>query len=131
MADKSSILKAFNKHFFEFFEEMSKIFPDNLEINSAITLFEITKKANPTMIIKIWNKFVEIPYGNLLNDGNIGYFINKDYTEDVKEMPNAENVIRGINVIRNPIKEMSDENKNHSLNYLQNLCKLSKAYSSL
>ena len=131
MADKSSILKAFNKHFFEFFEEMSKIFPDNLEINSAVTLFEITKKANPTMIIKIWNKFVEIPYGNLLNEGNINYFINKDYTEDVKEMPNAENVIRGINVIRNPIKEMSDENKKHSLNYLQNLCKLSKAYSSL
>ena len=131
MADKSSILKAFNKHFFEFFEEMSKIFPDNLEINSAVTLFEITKKANPTMIIKIWNKFVEIPYGNLLNEGNINYFINKDYSEDVKEMPNAENVIRGINVIRNPIKEMSDENKLHSLNYLQNLCKLSKAYSSL
>lgn len=131
MADKSSILKAFNKHFFEFFEEMSKIFPDNLEINSAVTLFEITKKANPTMIIKIWNKFVEIPYGNLLNEGNISYFINKDYSEDVKEMPNAENVIRGINVIRNPIREMSDENKNHSLNYLQNLCKLSKAYSSL
>ena len=131
MADKSSILKAFNKHFFEFFEEMSKIFPDNLEINSAVTLFEITKKANPTMIIKIWNKFVEIPYGNLLNEGNINYFINKDYSEDVKEMPNAENVIRGINVIRNPIREMSDENKVHSLNYLQNLCKLSKAYSSL
>jgi hypothetical protein len=131
MADKSSILKAFNKHFFEFFEEMSKIFPDNLEINSAVTLFEITKKANPTMIIKIWNKFVEIPYGNLLNEGNINYFINKDYSEDVKEMPNAENVIRGINAIRNPIKEMSDENKNHSLNYLQNLCKLSKVYSSL
>ena len=56
--DKSSILKTFNKHFLNF-EEMSKIFPDNLEINSAVTLFEITKKANPTMIIKIWNKFVK------------------------------------------------------------------------
>jgi hypothetical protein len=37
-------------------------------------------------------------------------------------------ILISIDKIRNPIKEMSDENKQHSLKYLKNLNKLSKMY---
>ena len=34
-------------------------------------------------------------------------------------------------MLRNPIKTTSDKNKEHSLNYIKNLCKMSVAYNNL
>ena len=63
-----------------------------------------------------------------MQQGNIEYFINKDYTEDVNLLKNSQDVLKGIDGLRNPIKNMSEDNKAHSLEYLNNLCRLSKAY---
>lgn len=128
MADKSKILTAFNNHFFEFIDDIITIFPENTHIQSSKTMFTITKKINVTLLIKIWGTFIEQPYGELLQQGNIEYFINKDYTEDVNLLKNSQDVLKGIDGLRNPIKNMSEDNKAHSLEYLNNLCRLSKAY---
>jgi len=128
MADKSKILTAFNNHFFEFIDDVISIFPENTDIQSSKTMFTLTKKLNVTLLIKIWDKFIEQPYGEILQQGNIEYFINKDYTEDVNLLKNSQDVLKGIDGLRNPIKNMSEYNKAHSLEYLNNLCRLSKAY---
>lgn len=129
MSDKSIVLKAFNNHFFDFFKEINTIFPENMDICSSIDLFNLTKKANPTVLIKIWYQFVEQPYGELIKKDDLDFFISKDYREDVAQMPYSENVLQGIDSIRNPIKEMSEHNKQQSLEYIKNLCKLSALYS--
>lgn len=129
-SDKSIVLKAFNNHFFEFFEELIKIFPENVEIKSSVDVFYLTKKANPTLLVKIWYQFVEQPYGELIQKDDLDYFINKDYKEDVAQMPYSENVLQGIDSIRKPIKDMSEHNKKQSIEYIKNLCKLSAVYSS-
>ena len=129
MSDKSIVLKAFNNHFFDFFNEIMTIFPENVDIKSSIDLFHLTKKANPTLLVKIWYQFVEQPYGELIQKDDLDYFINKDYKEDVVQMPYSENVLQGIDSIRKPIKEMSDHNKKQSVEYIKNLCKLSAAYT--
>ena len=46
MTDKSTILKLFNEHFFEFMDELVDIFPDNLDIIASINLFKLTKSEN-------------------------------------------------------------------------------------
>ena len=46
-------------------------------------------------------------------------------------LPNAANALRAIDMLRNPVKETSDTNKQHSLNYIVNLCKMSAAYNQL
>lgn len=61
--DKSSILKAFNNHLFEFVDDIITIFPENNDIKTTKTFFEMTKKGNVTLLIKIWFTFVETPYG--------------------------------------------------------------------
>lgn len=131
MTNKSTILKLFNEHFFEFMDELVDIFPDNLDIIASINLFKLTKSANITLLIKIWYTYVEVPYGEILRQNNLDYFLDKDYKDDLVNLPNAANALRGIDMLRNPIKNTSDKNKEHSLNYIKNLCKMSVAYNNL
>ena len=59
------------------------------------------------------------------------YFLDKDYKDDLVNLPNAANALRGIDMLRKPIKETSQVNKEHSLNYIKNLCKMSVVYNNL
>ena len=79
MTDKSSLLKAFNTHFFEFIESIVELFPDNEHLKHTQSQFETFKKLNPTSIIKSWKIFVCDPYKHVINNGNIEFFFEKDY----------------------------------------------------
>lgn len=128
--DKSTVLKAFNNHFFEFIDDIIGIFPENNDIKTTKTFFEMTKKGNATLLIKVWYTYVYKPYAEILDAGNLDFFINKDYSEDMSSLTNAKDILSSIDKIRNPIKEMSDANKAHSLSYLTNLNKLSNIYNT-
>jgi hypothetical protein len=128
--DKSTVLKAFNNHFFEFIDDIIGIFPENNDIKTTKTFFEMTKKGNATLLIKVWYTYVYKPYAEILDAGNLDFFINKNYSEDMSSLTNAKDILSSIDKIRNPIKEMSDANKAHSLSYLTNLNKLSNIYNT-
>lgn len=129
--DKSSLLKAFNQHFFEFLEDIIRIYPENKDITDGRTTFEFFKKANPTSIIKAWHQFVTLKYDATIENGNIDYFLEKDYKDDLNHMGNANEVMEIVDRLRVPMRSMSTESKASSLKYLQNLCKLSKMYSAM
>lgn len=131
MADKTTLLRTFNTLYFQFLEELISIFPENIDIKSSKTFFEITKKANPSLLIKIWKTYVSGPYGETLANGDLDYFINKDYSEDLVNLNNSTDILKAIDKLRAPIKELSEENKKYSLDYLQKLNKLSDAYSKM
>ena len=131
MADKSTILRAFNTHFFDFLDDIIRIIPDNRDISVAKTSFDTIKRANPTIILKVWYQFVYSPYKDVIEQGNISFFFEKDYGSDLANLNNAGEIMKTIDKIRQPIKEMSDENKAHSTKYIQNLSKLSMTYMSL
>ena len=46
---KTTILRAFNTHFFEFVDDLVGIFPEKQDIAVARSTFEWFKKANPTL----------------------------------------------------------------------------------
>ena len=79
MTDKTTILRAFNTHLFEFLDDIISVFPDNVDIVASKTSLEFTKKANPTLIVKIWYSYVYLPYAEIIDSGNLDFFINKDY----------------------------------------------------
>jgi hypothetical protein len=117
-------LKLFNEHFEEFLNDVHSIFPENLDVLTAKNSLMAIRKANPKLVAKVWVKYVLIPYREQIEAGDIGFFLEKDYTQDVKENSDAENIIKGINRIRNPIKEMETSNQHKAMKYIQNLCKL-------
>jgi hypothetical protein len=131
MTDKTTILRAFNTHLFEFLDDIISVFPDNVDIVASKTSLEFTKKANPTLIVKIWYSYVYLPYAEIIDSGNLDFFINKDYSGDLSGLPNARDISAAVDALRGPIRNMSESNKAHSLNYIQNLCKLSKVYNSM
>jgi len=129
MTDKSSLLRGFNNHFFDFFNDLITVLPENKEIVYAKTSFETVKRANPTAIIKTWYKHIFLPYKHVIDNGNLTFFIDKDYVEDLSIVMNSREIINMIDNIRKPIREMELVNKNHALKYIQNLCKLSELYN--
>jgi hypothetical protein len=130
MTDKTTVLRAFNAHLFEFLNDIISILPDNVGLVTTKNSFEMYKKANPTLLIKIWYSYVYLPYAKIIDEGNLDFFIEKDYTSELSGLANAGNVSNAIDALRGQIREMSDTNRTHSLEYIQNLCKLSNMYNS-
>ena len=130
MSDKTTVLRAFNTHLFEFLNDIISILPDNVGLVTTKNSFEMYKKANPTLLIKIWYSYVYLPYAKIIDEGNLDFFIEKDYTSELSGLANASNVSNAIDTLRGQIREMSDTNRTHSLEYIQNLCKLSNMYNS-
>lgn len=119
----------FNTQFFEFMDDIVSIFPDNLEIISARNTFETFRRANPTSIIKVWYKYVYSKYYDLIEQGNIDHFLEKDYSDDLTNVKNPNKVLAVVDELRHPLRNMGDANKAHSVKYIQNLCKLSNMYA--
>lgn len=131
MADKKTILKTFNNHLFEFLDDIIRIFPDNLDIQTAKTSFYAVKQANPTIIIKTWVQYIYIPYKETIDNGNIEFFFNKDYSEDLAGVANSKEVLKIVDTLREPVSNMTPQQKQFTMEYLQNLSKLSLLYSTL
>ena len=128
MSDKSAILKTFNTQFFAFLNDIVSILPDNMDIKTAIKSFETIKKANPTIIIKVWLSCVYVPYKLSIDNGDIDFFVNKDYGEDLNYISNSQEVMKVIDTIREPIRSMNEVNRSHTMKYIQVLSKLSELY---
>lgn len=134
MKDKSTVCKAFNKHFFDFIEDLLVIFPNSKEIMFAKSSFSTVNRFNVSLLIKQWYNNVYLPYGEQIANNDIEFFLQKDYSADLKKNKDAkqsDEIIKMIENIRQPIATTDEINKQHSLKYLQNLNKLSAAYNSI
>jgi hypothetical protein len=121
----NNILTAFNDHFFEFVEDVQNVFPDDADILTAKNAFLLARKANPKIILKIWKMCVVDKYRTEIESGDIEFFINKDYQNDISSSPYSDKITEAIDRLRNPIKLMEKENQTKSMGYIQNLTKLS------
>lgn len=128
---KTTYSKAFQTLLSDFLKDIVHIFPEDKNIKVAKTSIETIQKANPAIVIRTWNKYITAKYGDVIEQGNLQYFIEKDYSEDLQKLQNSSDIVKAIDMLRTPIKNMSDTNQQHTLEYLQKLCKLSAAYASL
>ena len=130
--DKSTLLKAFNSQFEEFLDDIVVLFPNNRDIKTSKTALVMMKQANPKMLLSVWYRYIFIKYADKIEEENIDYFLDKDYTEDVAKMENSgSSVIESINKLKGPLKELDEENTAKCLQYLKNLNNLSKMYITL
>jgi len=127
----SNILSAFNDHFVEFVSDIHSVFPDDTDVLAAKNALTAIRKANPKMIIKIWNVFIVGKYKNEIESGNLDFFINKDYSNDVSNADNSSKIMESIDRLRAPIKLMGKDNQEKTMRYIQNLTKLAAIYSNL
>ena len=125
---KQTLQKAFNDHFEEFIQDIVNVFPDNVDVVTASKSMTLLRKANPRLIIGIWNKYVSLKYATQIDNGEIDFFTEKDYGEDTSKMDNSAQVVNAINRMREPVRLMSPENQMKTMKYIQNLKKLCVLY---
>jgi len=122
----SNILSAFNDHFVEFISDIQLVFPDDVDLLTAKNSLLMVRKANPKMIIKIWKIHIVDKYAKQIEEGDLTFFMEKDYSNDIS---GNEKIMEGINRMREPIKNMSKDNQDKSMKYIQNLTKLCAIYN--
>lgn len=121
----TNLITAFNDHFFEFVDDVQNVFPDDVDILTAKNSFIFARKANPKLIVKIWKSCVVDKYRNEVETGNIQFFINKDYKNDISVSPYSDKITEAIDRLRKPVKNMDPVNQAKTVKYIQNLTKLS------
>ena len=124
----ANILTAFNDHFVEFVTDVHRVFPQDKDILVAKNALLMIRKANPKMIISIWNDCVVGKYKSEIEQGDIGFFINKDYSQDLSVSQNSDKIQQAINRLREPIKQMNPDEQGKAMKYIQNLTKLADIY---
>lgn len=127
----TGFMHAFNSTFFEFFDDILLLLPDNEHVLTGKNLFTKIKSANPSALIKAWYKFVYLPYHEEIAQGNVSFFFEKDYSQDLQKLKNPNQVLQIIDTIRDPLKTLSEENRAIVAQYVQNLTQLSFTYHLL
>ena len=121
----ASISTAFNDHLMDLVSDIIRVFPNDEDLITAKNSFILIRKANPKMLVKIWKSYIVDKYRSLIEAGDISFFLEKDYTEDIlNKIDNSEKIIQTIDRLRNPIKMMNKEEQEKIMKYIQNLTKL-------
>jgi hypothetical protein len=127
----TNILSAFNDHFVEFISDVQKVFPEDASLLTAKNSLLMIRKANPKMIIKIWKQYIVDVYLVQIESGDLSFFMDKDYTNDLSKTEFAGKIMEGIDRLRGPIKDMTKENQDKTMKYIQNLTKLAILYNNI
>ena len=128
--NKLEVLSAFNVHFLDFLQDIERVFPNDVDIKTAINFLQTVKKTNPRLIIVFFKQQINDLYGEYIYKNDLTYFLNKKYDNDIIG-DSTKVILDKIDQLREPISKMNDTNKQHMLKYMQDLCKLSVLYNSL
>jgi hypothetical protein len=132
MTDKITIQRAFNTLLMDFFKDIQSIYPDNTEISFAADSFEALKRMNPSIIIRAWYTYAYLPYASYIDGGDLDFFLNKDYSEDIDtKSAKKDEFLKMIDKVRKPLSTMDEVNREHTKEYLRKLNKLSHLWGSM
>jgi hypothetical protein len=127
--DNRQIMKAFNDHFVEFLDDIRRVFPDDADIATVRNSLIAMRKANPKLIISAFKDSVSEVYHNEIDRGDLEFFINKDYGADMGEGGVSNAVLKKIDCLREPVKQMNEADQKKAIKYIQNLTKLCDLYN--
>ena len=130
MANQPIILKTFNKQLTEFINDISTIFPGEKDVIVLATFMKTIMFGKPRAIIEVWYNNITLKYNKEIEDGEIEYFLNKDYSEDLQSTQGSVETLDAINKLRTTIKLAFDQdvNREKTIKYMQNITKLSNLY---
>jgi hypothetical protein len=130
--NKNQIIDTFNKHFMEFINDIERVFPDDTDIMSMRKSLSKSLILMPKVLIRMFNdSFVQM-YSSEIESGDLTFFIENDYRskhgyKDTDEVW----VLDKIDILREPVRSMTPEEKLNVVQYLRNLKKLSDLYNNV
>ena len=128
-SDKSILLTAFNTQFYDFLDDIESVFINDHAIKRAKNALVLIKKVNPALVIKLWYKYIVVNYESEIDSNNIKFLIEKDYMNDLRYLNSSDEIMKHIDSLREPVRNMGESNQQKSFMYIKNLCILSRLYS--
>lgn len=129
MDPRKIVLRTFNGIFEDVVHFILQAYPDNPHLTAAYSSFQSLSRANDTILIKYWYKWIYLPYkDNLANDG-VDFFLAKEYSEDVSGTKNAGVILHAIEQIRITLRSMTLSEKEYIKEKLVHLNKLSDRWT--
>jgi hypothetical protein len=128
-SDKSILLTAFNTQFYDFLDDVESVFMNDNGIKRAKNALILIKKVNPALVIKLWYKYIVVNYESEIDNNNINFFIEKDYKNDLRYLNSSDEIMKHIDFLREPVRNMGESNQQKSFMYIKNLCILSRLYN--
>ena len=125
--NQKTLKELFCNQLLEFMDDVLTIFPNNLDLKTGKTFIVGLTKVSKRKLIGIWKTSVVDVYEDAIMNGDVEYFINKDYSEDLGE-GGTDKMMSVIEDVRGLIRNTSKENKEKAIKYLQNLTKICKLY---
>jgi len=127
--DKGEVLTIFNNQFKELVEDIAFVFPDNKDVQKVKSAIGQVMMITPKMIYKGFKKHVVDSYRAEILAGDIKFFIDKDYKNEVTKLAGANNVILDkIDSLREPVRNMTTTDQAKVIKYMQNMLKLCDLY---
>jgi hypothetical protein len=126
--DKDQLLIIFNKQFKEFVEDISRVFPDNKDILTLKLSISQILNITPKIVYKGYKKHLIDSYRTKIEAGDITFFIDKDYKNEVSNSNNV--ILEKIDSLREPVRNMGPDEQAKVVKYMQNLMKLSDLYEA-
>ena len=117
----------FNALFFKLVDTVIDYFPKDATLAAASRSLNAIRKINPKLIFRVWDYYVITPYKDEIESGNVDFFINKDYREDLSDyaqLHDYKTISDAIDRFREPIKNMDKEGQATIMSYIQSLSKL-------
>ena len=125
MADKTSVLRAFNAYFSEFLDYVVAAFPEDAALRGAKKSVDLIRGASPAMMIRMWKNRICGPYAAELASGDIDAFV-------ANPMHGASAANEGaaviVEAIRAAVAHMDAGGKADVVLFMQNLSKLAELY---
>ena len=104
-----SILKAFNNHLGEFIDDLILLFPNDIDLKATKKVFQGLRKVNPKSLLINWKYYVTDKYKAEVYQGNIDFFLTKDYNNDMEDVEDKGEALKTIERL---IKEDNDLENN-------------------
>jgi hypothetical protein len=112
--------------------DVERVFPNDTDIMSSRKTLSKSLILMPKSLIRMFNDSFVAIYGNEIDNGDLNFFIENNYREKHGYKPTDDVwVLDKIDVLREPIKKMSDDDKSKVIQYLKNLKKLSDLYNDI
>ena len=123
-----SILKVFNTQLSEFLDDLIILFPNDIDLKASRVAVNTLKKINPKSLLTNWKYYVTDKYKKQILEGDIDFFLTKDYDNDMNDVEDKGAAMEAINRLKPALAKIGDRNKLKASKYLINLTKLSELY---
>ena len=125
---KSLLLNAFCNQLEEFISSLLEVLNNNIDLLTFQSIVSKARKANPKIIIDTWHKKISLKYCKEIENGDINFFLSKNYNNDISSLKNKGTLGEIINKFKNLLNNIGENNQKTSMEYLQNLLRLSQLY---